>query len=70
MLTWLKGLHFVGLFAVIIGTGLLFFTEISQQVSGMMLIAAFIGVGLLIMAPFPVALVIEWAQKQSHQEPK
>ncbi|MCL1141263.1 hypothetical protein [Shewanella gaetbuli] len=64
MIKWLKVLHLGGLILLIIGCYVLFSSQLSQQASGMLIIASLIGLGLIMMAPFPVALVIEWAQKQ------
>ncbi|GGI78709.1 hypothetical protein [Shewanella gelidii] len=63
-LTWLKYAHWVGLFMLLVGLVLYFFTELSLQVSGMLWIASFIGLGLVAMSPFPVVLFIQWAQSQ------
>ncbi|MCL1065944.1 hypothetical protein L2735_03865 [Shewanella olleyana] len=59
-----KVMHMLGLLFVGIGACLYLLTEVSNEMSGMMLIASLIGVGFLIMAPYPVLLVFEWAQKQ------
>ncbi|WP_076540800.1 hypothetical protein [Shewanella sp. UCD-KL21] len=59
-----KILHSLGLLAVAAGAGLYLFTEMANQVSGMLLIASLIGIGFVIMAPYPIALVFGWAQKQ------
>lgn len=69
MIKWLKVLHYIGSLMTLVGGYLLFFTQTSQQVDGMLVVASLIGLGLLMMAPFPVALVIEWSnshQKQQH----
>ncbi|MBB1360746.1 MULTISPECIES: hypothetical protein [Shewanella] len=65
MIKLVKVLHFVGLIMLLVGVGLYWQSDIGQQVSGMLVIASLIGVGTLIMSPLPVALVIEWAKKQS-----
>ncbi|ABI70502.1 hypothetical protein ACRN9Z_07620 [Shewanella frigidimarina] len=65
MIKLVKVLHFVGLIMLLVGIGLYWQSDIGQQVSGMLVIALLIGVGTLIMSPLPVALVIEWAKKQS-----
>jgi Na+/melibiose symporter-like transporter len=65
MIKLVKVLHLVGLIMLLVGGGLYWQTDIGQQVSGMLVIAILIGVGTLIMSPLPVALVIEWAKKQS-----
>ncbi|WP_153916275.1 hypothetical protein [Shewanella sp. TC10] len=63
-----KVMHMLGLLFVGIGACLYLLTDVSNEISGMMLVASLIGVGLLIMAPYPVALVIESAQKQQTNE--
>ena len=65
MIKLVKVLHVVGLIMLLVGIGLYWQSDIGQQVSGMLVIALLIGVGTLIMSPLPVALVIEWAKKQS-----
>ncbi|MCC4831690.1 hypothetical protein Q4601_15190 [Shewanella sp. 1_MG-2023] len=60
-----KMMHMLGLLSVGIGASLYLFTDFANEVSGMLLVASLIGVGLLIMAPYPVALVFDWAQKQN-----
>ncbi|MBB1437377.1 hypothetical protein H5202_01590 [Shewanella sp. SG41-4] len=65
MIKLAKVLHFVGLIMLLVGVGLYWQSDIGQQVSGMLAIALLIGVGTLIMSPLPVALVVEWAKKQS-----
>jgi Na+/melibiose symporter-like transporter len=65
MIKLVKVLHFVGVIMFLEGVGLYWQSDIGQQVSGMLVIASLIGVGTLIMSPLPVALVIEWAKKQS-----
>ncbi|MGI2171126.1 hypothetical protein ACROAE_13225 [Shewanella sp. MF05960] len=64
MIKLLKILHFIGIAMLLVGVYLYLQTEFGQQVSGMLVIALLIGIGTLIMSPLPVALVIEWAQKQ------
>ncbi|GGP97442.1 hypothetical protein [Shewanella ulleungensis] len=64
MIKLLKILHFVGIAMLLVGVYLYLQTDLGQQVSGMLVIALLIGIGTLIMSPLPVALVIEWAQKQ------
>ena len=65
MIKLVKVLHIIGLIMLLVGVGLYWQSDIGQQVSGMLVIALLIGVGTLIMSPLPVALVIEWAKKQS-----
>ena len=59
-----KIMHMVGLLFVGTGAGLYFFSSMTNEVSGMLLVACLIGLGFVVMAPYPVVLVFEWAQKQ------
>lgn len=68
MLKILKMLHLIGIIMLLVGVYLYFNTTFGQQVSGMLVIALLIGIGTLIMSPLPVALVIEWAQKQTSSD--
>lgn len=65
VMKFLKILHWVGLAMVIGGSWLYLGTELTQQVSGMLVAASLIGLGLVLMSPFPVLLMIEWARAQS-----
>lgn len=60
----LKILHWIGLSMLLSGVGIYFLSNISQQVEGMVLIASLSGLGMVMMSPFPIALFLEWAQKQ------
>lgn len=64
MIKGLKVLHYLGALLLFVGSYLLIFTETSQRAQGMLMVAGFIGLGLAMMTPYPVALVIEWAKKQ------
>lgn len=64
IINMLKILHWIGVLLLICGIGVYLFTTMSQEVSGMLLIASLIGVGLVLMSPYPVALFIQWAKKQ------
>lgn len=64
MIKALKGLHYLGSLLLFVGSYLLVFTESSQRAQGMLMVASFIGLGLAMMTPYPVALVIQWAKKQ------
>ncbi|MDD8061312.1 MULTISPECIES: hypothetical protein [Shewanella] len=65
MIKLLKVLHFIGILMLLAGGYLYLQTDFTQQVSGMLMVASLIGIGTLIMSPLPVALVFEWARKQS-----
>ncbi|WP_041415843.1 hypothetical protein [Shewanella halifaxensis] len=61
----LKILHWIGLSMLLCAVGVLFLSNMSQQVEGMVLIASLAGLGMVMMSPFPIALFFEWARKQN-----
>ncbi|WP_192021500.1 hypothetical protein [Shewanella sp. WPAGA9] len=65
-----KVMHLVGLFMVGCGAYFYLLTDMANEINGMLLVASLIGIGLLIMAPYPVALVFDWAQKQPQAQVK
>lgn len=68
VINYLKMLHWLGLSMLLCGVGLLFFTEMSQQVTGMMIIACLVGLGMVMMSPFPIALFLQWAKEQTPEK--
>lgn len=52
---------------VALGIAILFATDLDQAVSGMVVISSLLGLGGVMMSPFPVALFIQWASKSSFQ---
>lgn len=64
VISYLKLAHWLGLVAVLVGITLLYFTELESEISGMTIIASLIGLGLVMMSPFPIAIFIQWAQRQ------
>lgn len=64
MFTLLKLLHWLGLVMVLAGLGLLSLTEVSGELAGMLVIAGLLGLGGVLMSPFPVVLFIQWARRQ------
>jgi drug/metabolite transporter (DMT)-like permease len=58
-----KILHIIGLILFITGVISLFMTDIGQNVTGMVAISSLIGLGLVLVSPFPIALVFQWACK-------
>lgn len=64
VICYLKLADWLGLSLVAMGSCLHYFTLLGEKVMGMVLIASLIGIGLVMMSPFPVALFIQWAQKQ------
>lgn len=65
LLTLFKGLHFLGLGMFIAGLAGYFFTDMTLTVTGMLALSCLIGVGIMIMSPYPIVLFLEWALKQS-----
>ncbi|MGS0680225.1 hypothetical protein ACVBIL_03580 [Shewanella sp. 125m-7] len=63
----LKILHWIGFSMLLCALGIYFLSDISQQVSGMVIVATLAGLGMVMMSPFPIALFLEWAQKQNQQ---
>ena len=67
----LKILHWLGLLMLVTDIGLYAVTDIALDVSGMLLTATCIGLGAVMMSPFPVVLFIQWARSQDedrHQD--
>ena len=67
MIIALKLLHYLGSMLLMLGCYLHLFTDTSQRAQGMLIVASCIGLGLVMMAPFPVALMIQWAKNQDSQ---
>ncbi len=63
-LNWLKCLHWVGVLMLICGLSVYMFTQLSLDISGILLISCLIGLGLVLMSPYPVVLFIQWAKHQ------
>lgn len=68
VINYLKMLHWVGLSMLLCGVGLYFFTELTQQVTGMTIVASLAGLGMVMMSPFPIALFLQWAQAQNQDQ--
>ncbi|GGI99035.1 hypothetical protein GCM10007978_41050 [Shewanella hanedai] len=60
----LKVMHWMGLVLLITGVATYLFTDMSQVVSGMVTVSTLIGLGAVMMSPFPVVLFIQWARRQ------
>ncbi|GIU16655.1 hypothetical protein [Shewanella glacialipiscicola] len=60
----LKFLHWLGVLMLVCGLGLYMLTQWSLDISGMLVIASLIGLGLVLMSPYPVVLFIQWAKRQ------
>jgi drug/metabolite transporter (DMT)-like permease len=64
MLQKLKWLHWLGLVMVLAGIALLGLTGAGSQLKGMVAIASLLGLGGVLMSPFPVLVFIQWARRQ------
>ncbi|QDZ92234.1 hypothetical protein D0436_18225 [Shewanella decolorationis] len=60
----LKFLHWLGVLMLVCGLGSYMLTQWSLEISGMLLISSLIGLGLVLMSPYPVVLFIQWAKRQ------
>jgi hypothetical protein len=65
LLTLFKWLHFLGLLMFILGLCGYAFTTLQLTLNGILVLSVFIGVGLMIMSPYPIVLFLQWAQKES-----
>jgi uncharacterized membrane protein len=65
LLTLFKALHFIGLAMLFLGLSGYFFTQVSLELSGMLVLSSLIGVGLMLMSPYPIVLFLQWAQQQT-----
>jgi hypothetical protein len=65
LLSLFKALHFIGLFLFLLGLWGYFLTQMSLELSGMLLLSSLIGVGLMLMSPYPIVLFLQWAQQQT-----
>jgi uncharacterized membrane protein len=58
-----KIIHIIGLMLFLAGVISLFITDIEQTVTGMVAFSSLIGLGLVLISPFPIALVFQWASR-------
>ena len=49
---------------LVCGLGLYMLTQWSLDISGMLVIACLIGLGLMLMSPYPVVIFVQWAKHQ------
>uniref|UniRef100_Q0HRL5 Uncharacterized protein n=1 Tax=Shewanella sp. (strain MR-7) TaxID=60481 RepID=Q0HRL5_SHESR len=63
----LKFLHWLGVLMLVCGLGFYMLTQWSLEISGMLLISSLIGLGLVLMSPYPVVLFIQWAKRQDER---
>ncbi|QYJ85602.1 hypothetical protein K0I73_15625 [Shewanella mesophila] len=68
MMIGLKIAHWLGLCMLVVGLAIYGFTSLTQEVNGMLLVATLIGLGLVMMSPFPIVMFIQWARSQ--EEPQ
>lgn len=57
-------LHWLGLVAVLAGGYALLATNVTAELSGMMATSIALGLGLLMMSPYPVVKMILWMKAQ------
>jgi hypothetical protein len=67
LLTLFKWLHFLGLLMFILGLCGYGFTTLQLTLNGILVLSVLIGVGLMIMSPYPIVLFLQWAQKESEK---
>jgi len=60
-------LHIVGLILIGIGLYLLLYGGAGQEINGMLLIAATLGLGGLMISPYPVVKAINWMRSNDTQ---
>ncbi|MCG9738088.1 hypothetical protein L1D32_07965 [Shewanella insulae] len=68
MMTGLKLAHWLGLAMVLAGLGIYGLTSWTEQIQGILLVSSLIGLGLVMMSPFPIVLFIQWAKAQERDE--
>ncbi|WP_424527531.1 hypothetical protein [Shewanella indica] len=52
---------------LLVGVGIYMLTTMALEVSGMLIIASLIGLGLVFMSPYPVVIFIQWAKAQDQK---
>ena len=57
-------LHLAGLGLIACGLYLLLLTDTSSQVSGMVMLSTALGLGGVLVSPYPVIKFIQWANRQ------
>lgn len=57
-------LHLTGLALIGVGLYLLLLTEQTQQVSGMVAVSSALGLGGVLISPYPVVKFITWSRQQ------
>ena len=64
----LKLLHWIGLLMLLSGIGAYLFTDMTLEISGMVLVSSLIGLGAVMMSPFPIVMFIQWARAQEEKQ--
>ena len=64
----LKLLHWIGMLMLLSGIGAYFFTDMTLEISGMVMISSLIGLGAVMMSPFPIVMFIQWARLQEENQ--
>jgi len=59
-------LHLIGLGLIGLGLYILLLTESAGQVSGMVMLSSALGIGGVMISPYPVIKFIEWSKHQDH----
>lgn len=57
-------LHLAGLGLIALGLYLLLLTDSASQVSGMVMLSSALGIGGVMISPYPVVKFIEWSKRQ------
>lgn len=57
-------LHLAGLALIGVGLYLLLLTEQTQQISGMVAVSSALGLGGVLISPYPVVKFITWSRQQ------
>ena len=68
MMIGLKIAHWVGVCMLLAGLAIYGFTSLTQEINGMLLVATLIGLGLVMMSPFPIVMFIQWAKTQGESQ--
>ncbi|MCL1041730.1 MULTISPECIES: hypothetical protein [Shewanella] len=68
MMTGLKIAHWLGLIMVLAGLGIYGLTQWTEQIQGILLVSSLIGLGLVMMSPFPIVMFIQWAKAQESDQ--
>ena len=64
-----SAMHWLGLAMLIFGVYSVWKND-APETSSMMLYATLIGLGLLMMGPYPIVLFIRWSQNKNSNKPK